>query len=129
MRNRNLTSMAAAGFIGVLLVAAAAQPAYSRPDRDVVVEAPFEKGALTERVNFTISDIRSLTGQKELVRRVRQATYRVCTDDNSADERIQCRDGAWAGAKPQIDRAIDRAMSMADAGAPISMTIAIIAAK
>lgn len=137
MNVRNLACMTAAGIVGVLVVCAAAQPAYSQPSRDVVVQARPHSQAmpdsdvLTANVNFTISDIRSLAGQQTLIRRVHQATYQVCPGD-SGDfqlERAQCRDLAWAGAKPQIDRAIERAMSMADTGAPMSITIGIIAAK
>lgn len=132
MSVRNLATLTAAGFVGVLLIAATAQPAYSQPDRDVVVQARPDPDALTTNVSFTISDIRSLAGQKTLIRRVRDATNEVCPTDNSyflEPERVLCRDNAWAGAKPQIDRAIRQAMSMADTGAAMSITIGITAAK
>ena len=131
MNVRNLACMTAAGFIGVLLVSAAAQPAYSQAIRDVVVQAQTDPDVLTATVNFSIKDIRSLAGQQALVRQVRQATYEVCPQYASefTSDSIYCRRLAWAGAKPQIDLAIERAMTMADTGAPISITIGIIAAR
>ena len=131
MNVRNLACMTAAGFIGVLLVSAAAQPAYSQASRDVVVQAQTNPDVLTATVNFSIKDIRSLAGQQALVRQVRQATYEVCPEYASEFnlDFLSCRDRAWAGAKPQIHRAIKRAMTMADTGAPMSITIGIIAAK
>lgn len=132
MNVRNLACMTAAGFIGVLLVSAAAQPAYSQASRDVVVQAQTNPDVLTATVKFSINDIRSLAGQKTLVRRVRQATYDVCPgyqETGFFTDSISCPSLAWAGAKPQIDRAIKRAMAMADTGAPMSITIGIVAAK
>ena len=132
MNVRNLACMTAAGFIGVLLVSAAAQPAYSQASRDVVVQAQKNPDVLTATVKFSINDIRSLAGQKTLIRRVRQATYEVCPNYQESGfikDSISCPSLAWAGAKPQIDRAIKRAMTMADTGAPMSITIGIIAAK
>ena len=131
MNVRNLACMTAAGFIGVLLVSAAAQPAYSQASRDVVVQAQTNPDVLTATVNFSIKDIRSLAGQQALIRRVRQATYEVCPEHASGftSDSIYCRGLAWAGAKPQIDRAIKRATTMADTGAPMIITIGIIAAK
>ena len=131
MNVRNLACMTAAGFIGVLLVSAAAQPAYSQASRDVVVQAQTNPDVLTATVNFSIKDIRSLAGQQALIRRVRQATYEVCPEYASGftSDSIYCRGLAWAGAKPQIDRAIKRATTMADTGAPVSITIGIIAAN
>ena len=131
MNVRNLACVTAAGFVGVLLVSAAAQPAYSQASRDVVVQAQTNPDVLTATVNFSIKDIRSLAGQQALIRRVRQATYEVCPEYAAefTGDSIYCRRFAWAGAKPQIDRAIERATTMADTGAPMSITIGIIAAR
>ena len=109
----------------------AAQPAYSQASRDVVVQAQTNPDVLTATVNFSINDIRSLAGQQALVRRVRQATHEVCPEYASGFnlDFLSCRGLAWAGAKPQIDRAIKRATTMADTGAPMSISIGIIAAK
>jgi UrcA family protein len=131
MNVRSLACMTAAGFLGVLLVSAAAQPANSQASRDVVVQAQTNPDVLTATVNFRINDIRSLAGQQALIRRVRQATYEVCPEYVSGftTDSLYCRGLAWAGAKPQIDRAIKRAMTLADTGAPMNITIGIIAAK
>ena len=131
MKVRDLASMSATGFLGVLLIFTAAEPANSQPEREVLVEAQPDPNVLTAYVNFSISDIRSPMGQDALVRRVHAATYEVCpvVSGGSDDARQTCANQSWAEAKPQVDRAIHRAMNIADVGAPMSISIGIAAAK
>ena len=70
---RKIVCVGAAGFIGTLLITAAAVPAYSRSPLIVQAQRP-DPEALTASVSFYIADLRSERGQKDLVRRVHTAT-------------------------------------------------------
>jgi len=63
-------------------------------------------------VNYAGLDLTSQAGVMLLQQRVERAVQRVCdggpSSDDERDER-QCRDDAWAGARPQIWAAIDAA--------------------
>ena len=101
MNVRNLASLTAAGFIGILLIAVAAQPARSEPARDVVVQALPNPDARTTNVNSKVSDIRSSAGQKTLIRLVSQATYEVCPDNGlSGSTQLRCIAEASHGPVP-----------------------------
>ena len=83
-------------------------------------------------VSYRDLDLTSAKDEKLLVRRVRNATYDVCTESvpdgtaiNSAF--LACRTHAWRGASPQIDRAVTRARDIAVNGwsaiAPVAISI------
>ena len=76
---RKIVCVGAAGFIGTLLITAAAVPAHSRPPLIVQAQRP-DPEAPTARVSFYVADLRSERGQKDLVRRVRTATRQVCPE-------------------------------------------------
>ena len=130
MELRKIVCVGAAGFIGTLLITAAAVPAHSRPPLIVQGQRP-DPEALTARVSFYIADLRSERGQNDLVRRVHSATREVCPDNLSVNAldtyRAHCLETAWNGARPQIEAAIDTAMHSKVAGSvPMTVSIGIV---
>ena len=134
MNVRNLSCLTAAGFLGALMITAAASPARAKQSRPLIVQAERpDREALTARVTYYIADLRSERGQKDLVRRVRTATQEVCPESATVDIldswRKNCLRVAWNGARPQIEAAIDTAMNSKVAGAvPMTVTIGLVAA-
>ena len=127
---RKIVCVGAAGFIGSLLITAAAVPAHSRPPLIVQAQPP-DPEALTASVSFYIADLRSERGQKDLVRRVHTATHQVCPEDFAISPlnayQRSCLETAWNGARPQIEAAIDTAMNSKLAGAvPMTVSIGIV---
>jgi UrcA family protein len=117
---RKMACWGAAGFIGTALLIVAASPAHSQPPVEVVAH----KDALTRVVPYGDLSLASQTGRKILVRRVGLAVREVCPEYDVAGVLYDvqgCRKFAWKGARPQIDRAIDRAMS----GSSLAMAITI----
>jgi UrcA family protein len=78
-------------------------------------------------------------GEQSLIRRVKYAVKDVCIESSGGEEmprasanRLKmnnCRGHAWAGAQPQVDRAIQRAKEIAYNGyssiAPVAITISV----
>lgn len=127
---RKVVCLGAAGFIGTLLIAAAAAPAHAQPTVVVEAQRP-DPDALTANVSFYIADLRSERGQKDLLRRVHTATREVCPENLSVTlldtYRKNCLATAWNGARPQIEAAIDTAMNSKVAGAvPMTVSIGIV---
>jgi UrcA family protein len=124
-----LACMAAASFMGALLVTAAVAPADAQnlhSKGPVVVTAPRE-GPLVEQVPF--GDLSLTTGHDRTVlyRRVALAVNKVCPDldeDGFFYDTLGCKNFAWDGARPQMSAAIKAAKS----GAVVAMTIEVSAA-
>ena len=102
------SSLAMAGGIGL-----AQEPA----DQTIVVKGkPLPEGVETRIVKISDLNLAVPDGEKEMNRRVEAAVESICnksaTQDLSGkalDEK--CRDEAWAGARPQMDRAVQLARS------------------
>lgn len=96
-------------------IVALAAPASAAP---VVVHAPSD--VPTRLVRFVDLDLTAPAGQKQLNRRVGSAVNFVC-EDSASYASFQsdgfCRTAAWQRARPQIDRAIERATLLASNGA------------
>lgn len=99
-------------------VLAVSSPAASAKDLTVTGQRPSEDH-LVERVSYRDLNLAAVPGQRTLERRVRKATHTVCAplytggpDLNYSD----CRSLAWAGAKPQMALAIERAQQIAANG-------------
>lgn len=102
-------------------------PSASAKDRPVLVVAPSDL-APTRRVSYADLNLASAAGETTLNHRVRGAVSAVCRDSvgstSSSFAKQACRRFAWAGARPQIARAIQRARDIAATG---SSTIAATA--
>jgi UrcA family protein len=124
MNGRKMACLAAAGFIGTLLVGAAIAPAHGQSlGRPVTVEA---QNPLKRVVSFGDLALNTKQDRKVLVHRVGRAVQEVCptTDEDGSYYDVQaCDDFAWSGAWPQIRRAFDRARS----GSTLAMSIEISA--
>ena len=96
-----------------------------------VVVAPRYSDALrTVQVSPRDLDLRGSSGRKLLVSRIDDAAKKVCDSDLyqgglDVTEQANCFNAAWAGARPQMYRAFDRAVVMASGGG-ISSTAAAI---
>jgi UrcA family protein len=122
---RKLACVGAAVFVGTLMVTATASLAQP-PVRgsDVLVE---KTNPLVQHVSFADLSLATKPGQKVLFHRVNQAVGQVCPDydeEGYAYDVLDCKDFAWAGARPQIRRAIDSALS----GNVMTMSISVTAA-
>ena len=122
MNSRNIASLAASALVGSLLLIAttsAAQP--GQPEVVIEKQAP-----MTRYVTFADLSLATKQGQKVLYHRVSNAVQQVCPDvdeEGFAYDTMGCEDFAWAGARPQMKRAI----GLAKSGSPMTMTIAISA--
>jgi len=121
--------MAAASFVGALLVTGAVAPADAQnlhSKGPVVVTAPREN-PLVEQVPFGDLSLTLSHDRNVLYRRVGLAVNRVCPDldeDGFFYDTQGCKDFAWDGARPQMSAAIKAAKS----GAVMTMTIEVSAA-
>ena len=126
MGGRKMLSFGAAGFIGMMLAGISAMPVHGQSPMQPVTVTKHRAAALTERVLFSDLSLSTKDGQRTLYRRVRYAINRVCPQGATlwTYDVADCRDYAWSGAKPQIDRAV----TAAAAGASLTMTIEVTGA-
>ena len=122
-----LPKAAACGVTGSIAAALllVAGPARSEPPVEVI-----GKPALTRHVPYGDLSLATKSGQRNLYRRVGRAVVDLCplVEEKEDWYDVQgCRDFAWRGARPQIRRAFDLALS----GSSLAMTtsITISAAK
>lgn len=134
--SEKLTSLLAACAITALGLALAA-PAVAAPS-PVVVTATSEDIPV-RYVSYRDLNLAQADGEKRLVRRVSSAVKSVCIESSGGDpapraalNRLKmndCRDYAWAGAQPQIERAVQRAREIAQNGwssiAPVAISISV----
>ena len=129
--SEKITSLLAA-FAVTFVTFAATSPA-SAKDRSVTVTAT--EGRVPVRF-VSYRDLNLVNGKDEriLVRRVRYAARDVCIESAPSEPFrstmfLSCRAEAWQGARPQIDRAIERAKDIAANGwsaiAPVAITISV----
>lgn len=123
---RNFACIGAAGFLGVLLVAAAVTPAHGQAmQRPVTITA---HDSMTERVPYGDLSLGLQKDRRVLYRRVSMAVGKVCPIldiQGFAYDWQDCRDLAWKGADPQIEHAID----VAGSGTLVAMTIEVSGAQ
>ena len=125
---RYIPSRAAVTFAAALLAGATA-PLQAQPPQAPVTVLGHQEAGLTRLVPFGDLSLASEAGQRILYRRVGVAVGEVCTDNEAAQSLYNaavkdCTNFAWAGARPQIARAIDLAQS----GQAFAMSIAVTGA-
>jgi UrcA family protein len=126
MDARKITCLAAATFVGSLLILSATSPVHSQPP--VVVEGRHYFDPEIQRVvPYGDLDLANPPGQNRLIRRVGYAVNDVCEVKPSRDfvtyrESRLCSTAAWSGANPQITAAFERAKS----GSYVAATALII---
>ena len=112
MKHGQILAFGAALAITTGGVVTLASPAVAGPQ--VVVEAPSD--IPTRLVRFGDLNLTAAHGQKMLNRRVAVAVNDVC-EDSASYSNFQtdgfCRTAAWDRARPQIERAIERAHTLA----------------
>lgn len=82
----------------------------------------------TKRVSYRDLNLATFHGEQTLVSRVKVAVRQVCPmgfATRAHSGTIKCRNYAWDGAKPQIDRAVFRARQMAANGTSVIAPVAI----
>lgn len=129
MNARQLACVGAAAFVGTMLVTATATMA--KPVRPVVISKRIDP--MVRYVSYADLSLTTADSRNVLYKRVGNAVSEVCpvnlrsndADNVSAYKFGYCRDTAWQGALPQIDRAIHAAKL----GAPLVMTIGVIGAQ
>jgi UrcA family protein len=128
MDGRKMLCLGAASFIGTMMVGLAVMPAHGEPLTKPVTVTAHKHAPMVERVAFGDLALATKDGRKMLYRRVGYAVDHVCPDrdaDLGTYDVEGCKDFAWSGARPQIDRAIRDARS----GASLAMTIEITSAS
>jgi UrcA family protein len=126
----NTPSRAAVMFIAALLAGASTAPVQAQGDQRPVTVLGHPE-TLTRTVQFADLSLSTAAGRRALVHRVGQAVGEVCPNaayahsayniDYDADD---CVSFAWAGANPQIRRAVDLAKS----GQAVAMAIEVTGA-
>ena len=130
MTYHKIFSMCAAVAVTFAQFAFVTQPV-SAKGRTLVVTA--QADVVTRRVSHADLNLATLPGQQTLHRRVRGAVKDLCNEASSGGdsplasmlERSGCTTTAWAGARPQIDRAVQRASEVAATGTSSIATTAI----
>ena len=129
--SEKLTSLLAACAVTALGLAIAA-PAVAAPS-PVVVTATSEDIPI-RYVTYRDLNLVNAAGEKTLLSRVKHAVNDVCIESVGDDmtrrfTQRDCRYNSWAGAKPQIDRAVQRAREIAANGwssiAPVAISISV----
>lgn len=121
---RKMACWSAAGFIGTALIIVAASPAHSQPPVEVIAQ----KNGMTQVVHFGDLSLATREGRHMLVSRVGYAVRKVCPgyEESWVLYDVEgCRKFAWQGARPQMRRAYDRALS----GSSLTMTSVTITAR
>lgn len=113
-------------------VFAATAPAAAK-QRPIVVTATAEEIPI-RLVSYRDLNLAKAHDEKVLISRVRFAARDVCTESVRYDtafgtEFSACRNQAWRGAEPQIERAVERARQIASNGwsaiAPVAISISL----
>jgi UrcA family protein len=115
MDMRKITCVAAATFVGSLLILSATAPVHAQP---LVVEGHHYFDPQIQRViNYADLDLANPSGQKRLLHRVSSAVDDLCAVNDSLASRDMfgetrnCSTAAWNSATPQIRAAVDGAKS------------------
>lgn len=110
---------------------ALAAPAFSQ-GRQVVVKAPPKDDLPRRYVAYSDLNLIQPAGLKTLNRRVNSAVREVCRESVPSGDfytEMGCRSFAWDGARPQINRAVQRAHQIAANGhstiAPVTISLAV----
>ena len=120
---RNIATFGAAGLITTALILAASSPAHGQPPVEVV-----GKAVPTRHVPYGDLSLATKQGQHLLYRRVGFAVQELCpidAEDGRWYDFEHCRQFAWRGARPQMKRAVDSAMSGSSLTMISSITIAV----
>lgn len=111
----NFSRMAAVAAAAFLISTGA-----SASQRDVTITGQrADEDRLVERVGYGDLDLTSAKDRSKLQRRVRLASSNVCAPLNSGAFSLGfnlCRNEAIAGARPQMERAFERAAQLAATG-------------
>ena len=125
MQKQKVACMTAAGFLGILLVAATATPAFSQSR--VLVEAPRVDPALQRRVYYGDLNLAMAPHQRVLKNRIFVTAKELCFDINLVREDT-CPSNAVRSTSGQVKAAIQRAelrMAGKPAGPDVAITMAI----
>ena len=133
MDARNLACIAAAGFIGIMVVSVAtSSPAYSQPndDREMVVRGERIDPALQRLVSYRDLNLVFPAAQKTLTGRISRTASSLCSEINDGQEDYgTCTNFAVRGTKPQVAAAIERAkLRMAGKAVAPDLAIAMVIA-
>ena len=119
--------------LSALVAAGAAAPAAGQ-NKTVVVTGG-DSDAVVKFVPYRDLNLASVPGERSLVKRVRHTVGDVCMEavgDNKGyllQASMNCRAASWAGAEPQIARAVQRAREIAANGwsaiAPVAIRISV----
>lgn len=130
---RKLACIAAAGFIGTMVVSAStSSPAYSKPNvnREVVVTGERIDPALQRRVSYKDLNLAFPAAQKTLKGRIIHTASNLCFEiNNGIDEFGDCTNYAVRGTRPQVAAAIERAklrMAGKTVGPDLAISMVII---
>jgi UrcA family protein len=128
MFTRKVATMAAAGFVGTLLVTAAVQPAEAKRRNNVTVTAERFDPVTQRRVFYADLNIAKRPGQKALRGRIYNAANDICGPALGYEQRDAEQDGcvndAVGSTRGQVRQAIQRA-KMQLAGLPVGPAVAI----
>ena len=133
MEVRKLACIAAAGFIGTMVVTAATSSsayAKSNSNKPVVVTGERIDPSLQRRVSYRDLNLVIPAAQKELRKRISYTANDLCSDlNNEFDATRTCYSFAVKGTRPQVEAAIERAqlrMAGRSVGPDLAITMVIM---
>lgn len=112
------TSVMTAG-LGLAFLALAAAGAGAASARPVTVVAQTDPEVLTARISYGDINLATAAGAALLEQRVGGAVRSVCAPLEQTRQEIalsSCHRTAWTGARPQMERALQRARELASRG-------------
>ena len=115
MNSRKITCMAAATFVGSLLVLSAVAPVHAQAPVVVQGHRYFDP-EIQRVVHYGDLNLAEASGQKALIRRVAYAVGDVCGTNAIMTDRYdaECTTAAWDSANFQITAAFDQARTGSD---------------
>ena len=120
-------AMCGAALIAAAAIATTATPLHARPIKNVTVVArPGEY--LTRHVSYADLNLASRPDVRTLNHRVDYAVNDVCTEvamDSYQFTKQECARDSWDRARPQIERAVQRAREIAATGSSSIAAVAI----
>lgn len=122
----NFTRLSIACGISMALLVGMAAAANAQDH--IVISKQLKGEEPIERVSYADLNLASAAGERTLNRRVGGAVRNVCAPQAEAIAQLNCRNFAWRGARPQIDRAVTRASQMAANGVSSIAPVAIVVA-
>lgn len=135
MDYRKAIAICGAALVTAVALGTAALAVDARSAPAGLISRPSGRDLGTRRITYADLDLASVPGERKLNRRVGGAIRSLCSEAARFDGTVeannlmsQCHGVVWQQARPQIDRAVQRARGVASTRAPLMASAAIVLA-